>query len=73
MKQRKIHIAIIGAGIGGLTAAITLLRANIKAEIFEQTTRLSEVGAGVQISPNVVHLLERLGLRARLRELAVRL
>ncbi|HEY4036463.1 MAG TPA: FAD-dependent monooxygenase [Ktedonobacteraceae bacterium] len=72
MKQRNIHIAIIGAGIGGLIAAIALLRANIKVEIFEQTAQLSEVGAGLQISPNVVRLLQRLGLGARLRELAVR-
>src|SRR5260370_688023 len=72
MKQKKIHIAIIGAGIGGLMAAMTLLRTNIKVEIFERTTQLGEVGTGLQISPNVVRLLERLGLGARLRELAVR-
>jgi len=72
MKQKNIHVAIVGAGIGGLMAAMALLRANIKVEIFEQTTQLSEVGAGLQISPNVVRLLQRLGLGARLGELAVR-
>lgn len=72
MKQSHVNIAILGAGIGGLAAAMALLCANIPVEIFEQTARLSEVGAGLQLPPNVVRLLQRLGLGARLRELAVR-
>src|SRR5215470_13379152 len=53
---------VVGAGIGGLTTAMTLRRAGIAAEVFEQAAELREVGAGIQISPNATRILERLGL-----------
>ena len=46
------HIAIIGAGIGGMTAAVTLAKKGVKVSIFEQAPELSEVGAGLTITPN---------------------
>jgi len=64
-----IRVAIVGAGIGGLTAANALRRRGIHAEVFEQAAALGEVGAGVAISPNASRLLGRVGL---LEELARR-
>ncbi len=67
-----MRIAVIGAGIGGLTAALTLLRSGFEVEVFEQATELREVGAGVQISPNATRILHRLGLEEPLRRFGVR-
>ncbi|MFI8104301.1 FAD-dependent monooxygenase [Streptomyces sp. NPDC086023] len=66
------HIAVVGAGIAGLTLAVALARAGLRCDVYEQTRRMREVGAGVQIAPNASRLLHRLGLGERLRELAVR-
>jgi salicylate hydroxylase len=63
---------IIGAGIGGLTAALTLRRAGIGVEVFEQAAELREIGAGIQISPNATRILERLGLADAMRRAGVR-
>ncbi|WP_066266587.1 FAD-dependent monooxygenase [Hydrogenophaga palleronii] len=57
-----MRIAVIGAGIGGLTAAIALLKRGFEVEVFEQARELGEIGAGVQISPNGVRVLASLGL-----------
>ena len=51
---------------------MALRRVGIEAEIFEQAPELREEGAGIQLGPNVVRLLGRLGLGERLREVAVR-
>jgi salicylate hydroxylase len=63
-------ILIIGAGIGGLTAALALQRAGFKVAIYEVATELREVGAGLTITPNATHALESLGLGESLAELA---
>jgi len=60
------HAAIIGAGISGLTAALSLARRGISSEIFEQAGELTEVGAGLQISPNASRILAELGILERL-------
>lgn len=62
---------IAGAGIGGLTAALCLLRIGWHVQVLEQATELAEVGAGIQISPNACKVLSALGLLDRLRPLAV--
>jgi salicylate hydroxylase len=67
-----MRIIVVGAGIGGLTAALMLRRAGLDVEVFEQAAELREIGAGVQISPNATHLLHRLGLADALRRVAVR-
>jgi salicylate hydroxylase len=67
------RIAVVGAGIGGLTLAAALAAAGTECEVFEQTRVLAEVGAGVQLAPNAVRPLHRLGLSAALREHAVRI
>lgn len=60
MQQLKILIA--GAGLGGLAAASCLMKAGHRVEIYEQAPQLSEVGAGIQVSANAMHVLRDLGL-----------
>ena len=59
--------AIVGAGIAGLTAALALARHGIESDIFEQAGALTEVGAGLQISPNASRILDTLGVLDALR------
>jgi len=63
-------IAIVGAGIGGLAAAIALAQKGAKVRVFEQAEALGEVGAGLQISANGVAVLQALGLGAAAAKLA---
>ncbi|WP_076858393.1 FAD-dependent monooxygenase [Bradyrhizobium mercantei] len=55
-------IIIVGGGLGGLTAALALLRQGIKVTVLEQAEELRELGAGVQLSPNGTRVLSHLGL-----------
>ncbi len=68
-----MRIAIIGGGLGGLAAALFLRRAGLEATVFEQSTELREVGAGIVVAPNMVRLLARLDLVSVLERFAVRL
>src|SRR5690349_5222282 len=70
MSQRTLSVAIIGAGMGGLTAAATLRRVGIDVKIYEQAQKFTRLGAGIQQSPNAVKVLRQLGLESRLRELS---
>jgi salicylate hydroxylase len=63
---------VIGAGIGGLTAAIALRQAGHDAQVYEQAPAIGEVGAGVQIGPNASRVLARLGLGEALAAVGVR-
>lgn len=54
-------VAIIGAGLAGLTTAAALARAGIPCQLYEQTAELGEVGAGIQLAPNATRLLARFG------------
>jgi salicylate hydroxylase len=67
-----MRIIVIGAGIGGLAAALTLRRAGLDVEVFEQAAELRAVGAGIQISPNASRILGRLGLEDPMRRMGVR-
>ena len=66
----KYHmdIALVGAGIGGLTAAACLLRDGHRVRIYEQAGQVSEVGAAVQMSANAVKVLYHLGLKPQLED-----
>lgn len=55
-------VAIIGAGIAGLTAALAFARHGIDCDIIEQAGELAEVGAGLQLSPNAARILATLGV-----------
>ena len=72
MKTDKPRIAIIGAGMGGLTAAAVLRRFGFEVRVFEQATRFARVGAGIQQSANAMRVLRSLGLEERLRSVAFR-
>ncbi len=67
-----MRTAIIGGGIGGLSAALQLLRAGLDVHVYEQAPRITELGAGIQISPNASRLLLRLGLKAEMDKAGVR-
>jgi salicylate hydroxylase len=66
------RVAIVGGGIGGLTAALTLLDAGLDVHVYEQARALSEVGAGIQVSPNASRVLHRVGLAEELARVGVR-
>jgi salicylate hydroxylase len=65
-----VRACIVGAGIGGLTAALALLRHGIDVEVREQAAELKEVGAGVQLSANGTRVLDALGVLKDLLPLA---
>ncbi|WP_181702763.1 FAD-dependent monooxygenase [Chthonobacter albigriseus] len=64
-------VVIVGAGIAGLTAALALARGGRRSVVLERADHLSEVGAGIQLSPNATRILIDLGLRPALEPLAV--
>jgi len=64
-------IAIIGGGIGGLAAALALLRRGVNVDVYEQSTQLKEVGAGIAISSNGTRVLDALGLKEALARIQV--
>lgn len=65
-------IAIIGAGVAGLTAALALAAHGARPRIYEQADALREVGAGLQISANAVRVLDALGLAEEMAANALR-
>ncbi|MBO0662204.1 FAD-dependent monooxygenase [Jiella sp. MQZ9-1] len=65
------QIAIVGAGIAGLTAALCLARVGWRAMIFERAAALEEVGAGLQLSPNALSVMAELGLLPALTSIGV--
>jgi salicylate hydroxylase len=64
-------VVVAGAGIGGLTAALTLAAQGFRVVIMEKAERLEEAGAGLQLSPNASRILVELGLQPRLAGAAV--
>lgn len=70
MKTKKYDVAIAGAGIGGLVAALSLLKKGYTVLVLEQAKQLGEVGAGLQLSPNANRVLFNLGLGKALQTVA---
>lgn len=66
------HIVVVGAGIGGLTVACAFAQSGARVTVLEQAPALTEVGAGVQITPNGFCVLRALGLGAAIETTAVR-
>src|ERR1700744_1884743 len=64
--NRKLRVIIVGAGIGGLAAAVALRQRGFDVEIFERSTKLEEAGAGLQIGPNGVKVFRALDLEDEL-------
>lgn len=71
MKARSCQVAIAGAGIAGLTAALAFARHGFDVRVFERSAQLGEVGAGVQVSPNATRILDRLGVLEAVEQTAV--
>jgi salicylate hydroxylase len=63
-------LLIVGGGIGGLAAALACARAGWSAELLEQSPVFGEVGAGIQLGPNVVKVLRDMGLEPGLQRVA---
>ncbi len=66
MGLRPPLIAIIGAGIGGLSAAACLRRIGVDVRIYEQARGFTRLGAGIQQAPNAIRVLYALGLKEKL-------
>jgi salicylate hydroxylase len=65
-------VAVVGAGIGGLTAALALSAAGCDVRVYEQAGAVAEVGAGIQLAPNCTRVLRELGLLPAVEAVAVR-
>jgi salicylate hydroxylase len=64
--KRPLRIVIVGAGIGGLAAAVALRQRGFEVELHERSPKLEEVGAGLQVGPNAVKVLYALELKEQL-------
>jgi len=67
-----MRIAVIGGGIGGLTAALSLRQAGFDVDVYEQAPELTQIGGGINMGPNAVRILRRLGLAAGLDREGIR-
>ncbi len=71
-KMKKLSIAIIGGGIGGMATALSLFQAGFDVHVYEKARELGEVGAGIQVSPNATRILHGFGLAEKLATMGVR-
>ena len=67
-----LRVAVIGGGIGGLTAALSLRQAGFEVDVYEQASELTQIGGGINMGPNAARILRRLGLAAGLDREGVR-
>ena len=65
MGEKKLSIAIVGAGIGGLAVAATLRQIGIDVRVYEQAPRFARIGAGIQMMPNSMKVLRRIGVEEK--------
>ncbi|MBI0539658.1 salicylate 1-monooxygenase [Roseomonas sp. KE2513] len=68
----QLRVGVVGAGIGGLAAAVLLQRAGHQVTVFEQATRFARVGAGIQMGANAMKALRVLGLDGEVRRIGFR-
>jgi 2-polyprenyl-6-methoxyphenol hydroxylase-like FAD-dependent oxidoreductase len=69
--HRDLRIAIVGAGIGGLTTAIALAQRGIEGQVYEQAHEIKEVGAGIGLGPNAIKILRALSIEASVKQLGM--
>src|SRR6187431_2127922 len=70
MPKKKLSVAIVGAGMGGLAVAATLRRVGFDVAVYEQAARFARIGAGIQMMPNSMKVLREIGIEERLREIS---
>jgi salicylate hydroxylase len=70
-KQDSLPVLVAGGGIGGLAAALALVRQGFKVQVFEQAPEIGEIGAGIQLGPNAFHAFDALGVGDKARSRAV--
>ncbi len=63
-----LRIAIVGGGLGGLTAAILLQRLGYKPVVYEQAPQIARIGAGINLYANTTRIFKTLGLDSAIRE-----
>jgi salicylate hydroxylase len=64
-------VLIVGGGIGGLTTALALAAQGVRAHVLEKAPSFGEIGAGLQLAPNAMHVLDRLGVVPEIAKHAV--
>ena len=64
-------IIVVGGGIGGLAAALALVRQGFGVKVLEQAPEIGEIGAGIQLGPNAFHAFDALGVGDKARARAV--
>ncbi|MBQ0946527.1 3-hydroxybenzoate 6-monooxygenase [Ideonella sp. 4Y16] len=67
----NLPVLVSGGGIGGLAAALALLKRGFKVQVFEQAEQIGEIGAGIQLGPNAFHAFDALGVGDKARGRAV--
>lgn len=67
----QLPVLVAGGGIGGLAAALALVKRGFKVQVFEQAPEIREIGAGIQLGPNAFHAFDALGVGERARARAV--
>ena len=72
MLENSKHIIIIGAGIAGLTAALSLRHFGIRTSIYERSPKIISAGAGIQLSPNANRVLSRIGVLKEISSVSIR-
>jgi len=68
---QAIPVLVAGGGIGGLAAALALVRQGFMVQVFEQAAEIGEIGAGIQLGPNAFHAFDALGVGEKARGRAV--
>jgi 2-polyprenyl-6-methoxyphenol hydroxylase-like FAD-dependent oxidoreductase len=71
MSSSSLPVLVAGGGIGGLAAALALVRRGFRVQVFEQSAEIGEIGAGIQLGPNAFHACDALGVGDELRARAV--
>jgi salicylate hydroxylase len=62
------RVAVVGGGLGGLTSALSLIRAGVSVDVYEQAPAFGDIGAGIGLFPNALKILDSLGFGRTLRE-----